>query len=172
MSVSFKIEGLQDLDAQLEKLSKSAGKGVLRRTLRDAAEPLAEKARAIVRKKKRALEKSITISTKLDERQSRMHRRMFRDDKASVEMFVGPSYELGDGGRHGHLVEFGTAPHIVGGVFKGARHPGTAPQPFMRPAWDADQQQMLERLKAKLWAEIQKSIARAERKAARQAAKG
>ncbi len=172
MSVTVKIDGLKELDKQLELLTKRAGKGVLRRTLRDAAEPLAEKARALAPDDSGNLRGSITVSTKLDERQSRMHRRMFRDDKASSEMFVGPAYDLGGGGRHAHLVEFGTAPHIVGGKFAGARHPGTAPQPFMRPAWDADQQQMLERLKAKLWDEIQKSVARAERKAARQAAKG
>ena len=36
--------------------------------------------------------------------------------------------------RHGHLVEFGTAPHINGGQFAGTQHPGTEPQPFLLPS--------------------------------------
>jgi hypothetical protein len=45
-------------------------------------------------------------------------------------------------------------------------------QPFARPAWDADGKKMLDRLKAELWADIQKTVARAERRAARLAARG
>jgi hypothetical protein len=36
--------------------------------------------------------------------------------------------------RHGHLVEFGTEPHVNGGQFAGTQHPGTAAQPFLLPA--------------------------------------
>lgn len=36
--------------------------------------------------------------------------------------------------RHGHLVEFGTDPHINGGQFAGTLHPGTDAQPFLLPA--------------------------------------
>jgi len=36
--------------------------------------------------------------------------------------------------RHGHLVEFGTAPHVLGGIFEGAQHPGTEAKPFLIPA--------------------------------------
>lgn len=39
--------------------------------------------------------------------------------------------------RYAHLIEFGTAAHVVGGKFAGARHPGTAPRPFFYPAWRA-----------------------------------
>lgn len=31
--------------------------------------------------------------------------------------------------------EFGTKPHIVGGMFAGAQHPGTAARPFFYPAY-------------------------------------
>ena len=37
--------------------------------------------------------------------------------------------------RHGHLVEFDTAPHVNGGIFAGSQHPGTKAQPFLLPAW-------------------------------------
>ena len=36
--------------------------------------------------------------------------------------------------RHGHLVEFGTDPHLNGGEFAGTQHPGTEAQPFLLPA--------------------------------------
>ena len=169
---TVKLEGFADLDAALKNLSKDVGKGVLRRSLKTAAEPLVELVRSGVPRDKGTLAASIAISTKLAKRQAGMHRKVFKNDKAAVEMFVGPSYDLGAGGRHGHLVEFGTAPHINGGVFAGTQHPGTAPQPFMRPAWDQDKMALLDRLGRKLWTEIEKSAKRAAKKAAKLAAKG
>ena len=35
-------------------------------------------------------------------------------------------------------VEFGTAPHIAGGKFKGAIHPGTAARPYFFPSYRAN----------------------------------
>lgn len=32
--------------------------------------------------------------------------------------------------RYAHLVEFGTSPHINGGLYEGSQHPGTRAQPF------------------------------------------
>lgn len=37
--------------------------------------------------------------------------------------------------RYAHLVEFGTSAHIVGGKFAGAKHPGSAAQPFFYPSY-------------------------------------
>jgi HK97 gp10 family phage protein len=37
--------------------------------------------------------------------------------------------------RYAHLVEFGTAPHINAGKFKGSHNPGTRPRPFFWPAY-------------------------------------
>lgn len=39
--------------------------------------------------------------------------------------------------RYAHLVEFGTAPHEVGGLYAGAQHPGSKPQPFFFPPYRA-----------------------------------
>lgn len=58
-----------------------------------------------------------------------------------------------------HLVEFGTAPHVLGGRFKGHQHPGTPAQPYFYPAWRA----LKKRVRAR--------VARAFRKAVR-ASKG
>lgn len=158
MSVTVDVQGFAELEKELDNLSKAAGKGVLRRSLKKAAQPTADLASSMAPVDTGRLAGSIIVGTKLDGRQAKIHRRMFRDDKASVEMFVGPSYLKGDGGRHGHLLEFGTVK--------------MSPQPFMRPAWDSDKRAMLDRLGDELWRELEKSIARADRKAARDAAKG
>ena len=158
MSVQVKVEGFAELEKELDNLSKAVGKGALRRALKRAAEPTAELMRSMAPRRSGNLAASITVGAKLNNRQSGLHRRMFRDDRSSVELFVGPSYLMGDGGRHGHLLEFGT--------FK------MSPQPFARPAWDQDRRAMLERLKENLWVQIQRSVRNAERRAARQAAKG
>jgi HK97 gp10 family phage protein len=154
MSVTVRLEGFKELEAELEKLSKAAGKGAIRRSLKKAAQPLADLAQSMApRGDTHTLAPSVTVGTRLSKRQAGMHRRMFRDDRASVEMFVGagpiPS---------AHTQEFGTIYH--------------PPQPFLRPAWDQDQRALLDRLSALMWQEIQKSVARAERRAARQAARG
>jgi len=166
-SVAFDIQGFAELEKALDNLSKSAGKGVLRRSLKKAAQPTADIAASLAPKKTGALAKSIIVGTKLDGRQAKIHRKMFRDDKSAVTMFVGPSYLLGAKGRHGHLVEFGTAPFINGGRFAGTQNPGTPAQPFMRPAFESDKMAMLERLKSELWSELEKSLIRAEKKAAK-----
>lgn len=167
---TVEVEGLRGLEKALEDLTAAAGKGVLRGSLKKAATPMADLMSDLAPRGETAtdrLAESVTIGTKLSKRQAAMHRRMFKDDRASVELFVGPSYTLGEGGRHGHLLEFGTAPHVNGGVFTGTQHPGTAPQPFVRPAWDQEGQPTLDRLAELLWQEFEKSSARARAKAAR-----
>ncbi|MAO01043.1 HK97-gp10 family putative phage morphogenesis protein [uncultured Roseovarius sp.] len=158
MSVTIKLEGLSELEKNLDNLSKAAGKGALRRALKRAAEPTAKIAQGLAPVRTGRLKQSIIVGAKLDGRQAKLHRRMFKDDRSSVELFIGPSYLRGDGGRHGHLQEFGTINH--------------GPQPFMRPAWDQDQKAMLQRLSENLWEEVTKAIQRAERRAAKAAEEG
>jgi CheY-like chemotaxis protein len=74
-----------------------------------------------------------------------------RASESLVELYVGP-------GQHPQAItqEFGTSFH--------------PPQPFMRPAWDQTQRPMIEDIKRELWADIQRTAARAARRAARQTA--
>lgn len=152
MSVTMKLSGFRDLERELEKLSQAAGKGALRRSLKKSATPLAEKMRDRASEAEGDLKESIAVSTRLSPRQRKLHRKTVRDDKASVEMFVGAGPL-----PQAHLEEFGSIHN--------------APRPFARPAWDSDRTEMLDRLREELWAEISKSVKRAEARAAR-AAKG
>ena len=77
-----------------------------------------------------------------------LHRRMFKSTRASVEMFVGAGPVA-----HAHMQEWGTVHH--------------GPQPFARPAWDAEKMRALETVKKELANEIMKSARRLARRRAR-----
>lgn len=152
MAERVKIDGLRDLEKALAQLPKSTGKGVLRRVGKKELQPVADTAASMAPKADGNLKKSIAVSTKLSGRQGKLHRKMFRDDRASVEIFAGagpiPS---------AHAQEFGTINHPA--------------KPFMRPAWEAKKMAVLEGIKKGLWVEVKKSADRLARKAARLAGK-
>nr|WP_283258295.1 HK97-gp10 family putative phage morphogenesis protein [Pseudomonas sp. GX19020] len=162
---------MADLEKSLDNLSKAVGRNVLRRSLRAAAQPMADKARSLAPVDEGDLRDSIIVGSKLNGSERKKHRKLTAEERSSIELFVGPSYLKGAGGRHGHLVEFGTAPHINKGRFAGSEHPGTAPQPFMRPAFDTEAQPTIERLKPILALEIEKAAKRTAARAARAARK-
>lgn len=149
MSITMRLDGFSNFEKELAKLEKLATRrSVARRALKKAAQPMADLAANMAPSDDGDLKASIGVSTKLSSRQAGMHRRMFRDDRAAVEMFVGagplPS---------AHTQEFGTVHH--------------APQPFMRPAFDQDHMNLLRRLGDEMAKEIEKAVTRAARRAAR-----
>jgi len=80
-----------------------------------------------------------------------------------LDMFVGAP-----GGRkgtpHAHLIEFGTGPRYTSnGAFRGS----VSPQPMLQPAWDANKGGMLKGLGETLWQEIEKTVARRAKRAAK-----
>jgi len=152
MKVTYTLAGLKELDAALGELPKATGKNILRRVLRKAGQPIADEARQLAPRDTGELLRSIGVGTQLTRRQRAQHRRMFRDDRASVEMFVGPG-----GLAQAVTQEFGTY-----------KEPA---QPFMRPAWDANKMKALGTIKLELEAEIDKAAKRMARKAARAARK-
>ena len=155
MAVTMRLEGFSELAAELEQLGRlTTQKASLRRALRKSAEPLASLAQANAPVgDTRTLAPSIAVSTKLSKRQAAQHRRMFRNDRAAVEMFVGAGPL-----SSAHTQEFGTVHH--------------AAQPYLRPAWDEDKEALLGRLRDEIAADIKKAVARAERRAARLARRG
>lgn len=56
--------------------------------------------------------------------------------------------------RYAHLVEFGAAPHVAGGKFKGAQHPGMRAEPFFWPSYRA----LRRRIKSRTARAISKAI--------------
>lgn len=137
MKFSIRMEGLRELDAALGELPKTVGKATLRRVLKRAAEQLRDHAQRLAPYLSGALQASIVIGTKLTRRQARMAKKA---PKSTVEMFVGPNNPAAV------PQEFGT-------------HDQRA-QPYMRPAWDAEQTEVMVRIGEELGPEIEKTAAR------------
>lgn len=155
---TVRLEGFAELEMALQELGREVTqKASLRRAARKALEPTAAIARSLAPDDPATgqpdLASSIKVATRLSRRQQAQHRRMFRDDRAAVEVFMGP----------------GPDPAAWNQEFGNRNHPA---QPFMRPAWDQDQGAILDRLKAEIWVDIQKVVARQQRRNARLAAQG
>ncbi|KEP68415.1 hypothetical protein DL1_11930 [Thioclava dalianensis] len=150
MTVTVKTTGFKDLEAALEQIEKkTTAKATMRRALKTAAQPVADLAQSLAPVgATRALSTSVAVSTKLSKRQRGLHRKMFRNDKAAVEMFVGAGPL-----SSAHQQEFGN-------IYQ-------APQPFLRPAWDAESKATLDRIAEQMWIEIEKTAQRAARRAAK-----
>ena len=143
--MKISIEGAKELEKQLKNLTKATARNQTRKALKTAAEPLAKAAQANAPRDDGDLQSSITVGTKLNKAQAKLHRKA--KEKDAVEVFVGSNE------RHAHLVEFGTEK--------------MSPQPFMRPAWDSQQDQVLKDIGKELWANVNKSLARGAKKAAK-----
>ncbi|MER5171591.1 HK97-gp10 family putative phage morphogenesis protein [Thioclava kandeliae] len=164
--MKLRVEGLRDLERNLKNIEKrGTQKAVLRRALKKAAEPMRKAAETNAPVDTGELEGSIKLGTKVVNEVGRSAyaatmkaggtkseavgamRAARRAAKASgatsfVELFMGPTKEA----FHAKFVEFGT------------RH--MAPDPFMRPAFDAEAENTIHRLGPILMAEIEKSIRR------------
>lgn len=147
-AVTFKVEGLAELDAKLGELSQSAAKGVLRRVGRKALVPFDEAWRARAPVLSGVLSRSGSIGSKLSRSQRKAHER-----ESFIEVFAGP----------------GTNPQAIQTEF-GNRH--EAAQPYARPAWDATKDQALQIVRTELGGEIAKAAGRATKRAAKLAAEG
>lgn len=180
-----KVEGLKELEAQLARLSKGAARGALRRAGVKSLQPMAEIARGLAPKDTEELANSITVAAKAVGGGAEIGKAEFgavmraggskgearaalRDARraatdagnlSAVELYMGPAKAKSKQAAIKAVVqEFGSVKQ--------------APQPYMRPAWDQDREALLGRLKVEIWAEIRKAIVRAEKRAARAAAKG
>lgn len=160
MTENVTTEGFAALDALFEELAKPATRRATgRRALLKAARPMAELANQLKPDDPTTAGGDDAIrfgvGTRLTARQRNLHRRITSDDRAGVEVFVGVAARRGAATAH---------PAAVQQEFGNRNHP---PQPSLRPAWDQDHRAMLQRLGSDLWDEIQRTIARARRRAAR-----
>lgn len=160
MSVKFKMEGGGDIERALAGFARGTAKGISRRSIKKVLKPVAKTAEANSDGKFK-----VAVTSKLTKAQARQA----RADRGSskVTLYVGPVQKDGSHAPHAHLYEDGTAPryHKKNGKFIGAM----PANPFMRPAWDLYQPGMLKNLGELVWLEIEKSVERAARKAAKAA---
>lgn len=147
------VDGLSDLENTLRQLPTATQRNVLRRVLMQRGQLLADHMRALAPDDPNTpntndLKGSIAVGTKLGTRQARLHRKENKDDRDFAEVFVGAGVL-----PQAHLQEFGTINH--------------GPQPFARPAWDEDQNVLLDGIADDLWKAIEKAVKRHAKKLAK-----
>lgn len=183
---TFRLEGFPELeDALLEIAKQSTRVSITRRALQKAAAPMRDKAKRYAPIDQGDLEANIIISTRAtgevgaaayartmratggDAAASvaalRDARRAFKAVNPPAILYMGPTREI----FYAKFVELGTRARLNGGTFAGTQHPGTSPQPFIRPAFDSEAKPTVDRLVPLIWSEIDRSAKRAARKAAK-----
>ena len=166
---SLKLFGARELDNMLKAMKASTAKTVTKRAMVKALEPVAVAARAAAPRLSGGgphMADKIAASTTLSKAQLREGRKLSGGfdvgGRDTALAYVGPESALA------HLVEFGTGPRFLkNGKFVGIM----PPNPFMRQAWDATKGAVLDGLTDLLRAEIEKSLTRAAKRTAGQAAK-
>lgn len=164
MTITLKVEGLREIEAALQELGDvKVRKASARRALVKAAKPMLDDMQQSAPVLRGHLKRGIRIGApgnvgsqafarvlqsggSKDEAVAAM--REVRRSASGIEIAIGP-------GRHPQAIfqEFGTENH--------------APQPFVRPAWEAGKDKALNDIKRELWADIEKTARRAANKSAR-----
>lgn len=152
--MDFKITGGKELQAALKQLPAKFQKRIEKNALRAGARVIAKEAKTRVPVDTGALKKSIRVVT--------------GKTREGARVYV----TAGAGGKHdafyAHMVEFGTKAHFTqkGGATKvgqfaltkaeAGRHPGSRPQPFMRPAIDLKGEEAIAQVGITIAANIEK----------------
>lgn len=139
--IKVKVEGLRELDKALMQMKQSTARGVVRRVLLKAAQPIADDMAQRAPRDTGYLGDHIDTGVRLSRRQSKISPK-----RSDVEVYAGASRVI-----QATLQEFGTI--------------DAPPQPFARPAWDAGKMQALADVKTGLATEIEKTAARAAKRA-------
>lgn len=169
MTMTVSVAGLAELDRALGELPKATARNVLLRTLKQAAQPILEDAKRLAPVRTGTLRDSILASSRVKNKAGNAEyaaamrsglgkdaaraallsaRRANKGKGSFAELYVGPARGRGVI-RYAHIVEFGSN--------------DTAPQPYMRPAWDGNKDKALDTIKAELGNEIIKAARRVAR---------
>lgn len=148
------VSGQKELDKLFKELPESVTRNVLLNTGRKALQPVVKEAKSTVRSQSSDsgdLAKSIRVSTRAKNAR--------RKKAGEYTVYAGPSTPQG---AHGHLIEFGTADRYTKtGAYRGR----VAPEPFLRPAWDANEFKVLKIMREEIWQQLKKQAARLRQRA-------
>lgn len=153
--VKVRVTGLRETEKALRSLfPDSKARAILRRAMRKVAKPIQMDAQArapVDPEGQQDLKLSIAVSGTLTKSQ---RADTAKKDPNDVAIYVGPSTKNTRAIiAYAHLQEFGSSIH--------------GPHPYMRPAWDKATEGMVARIGQEIWKEIEKTSARAARKAAK-----
>jgi len=165
IAVGFDLTGDRDLMRKLDKLEAKVGRNVLRKAMRAGSTPIVKdaKARAPVGDTGN-LKKSIgrrfkwynaqgtyvvVVGPRIKYARDKVTKKLLRDQRGRRISVLA--------GQHGFIVEHGTKPRYTkSGAFRGIG----PPQPFMRPAWDANKKKAEQLAVTKLRDEVFKEARR------------
>lgn len=158
---NFKVEGFSELLQNLKQIEKNTTqRSVVRNSLHEALEPVVADARTAAMKHGKSYSDTFGTTGTLTRAQAQVEKAVSPKSDTEVRVYAGTAHHAAV------MTEYGTKPHVLGGMFKGAYHPGNPPSPVMRPAWDNNKDEVIARLKQILSERIAKSVARqAKRKA-------
>lgn len=164
------LQGDKELERKLLGLEKKVFNKVIRGATERSMRPVRDEAkkRATDLKDTGLLAKSLGIKTKAYPRKRKVislvgPRKGFkRQVKRTITLPDGRvmhKTEMANPVNYAHLVEFGTQAHSLGAgsnirkglQFPGAVHPGTQARPFLRPAFDSKESQILSIYRRQLW---------------------
>lgn len=140
MPASAKVMGLQSLERKLKRLPDST-RNELRSEMEGIAQRVVDHARSLAPRDDGDLQQSIDWTWGQPPRGSISlgkvkSGRLSKD--LTISIFAGNSEAF-----YARWVEFGTAPHINGGLFQGTQNPGMPAQPYFFPAWRAQRRTAL-----------------------------
>ena len=142
---TFRLEGGKALDAALAEFARPVAKAIGRRALKKAADPVLKNYQAATTVKSGHLQESEIAGTKLNKRQARLARKL---GKSEVEVHIGTADPAGIQEEFGNVHQ--------------------APHPSLTGAWAAEGgQKAVDRIAEELWADMNKTAARAAKRAAK-----
>lgn len=177
-AITVKVSGLKECDAALAELSKGMARGVLKRVLMAAGQPMADAASANTPKDTHELERSIIVSSKIDNRIGKKeYSDVMKSGGTKAEAVEALKGARRGGGESFALVFVGPtkARSKAAAIKRRVQEFGSKQQsgkPYMRPAFDALKYAVLEKIKELLMPEIEKTIARAKKRAAAKLLRG
>ena len=175
-AVRVSVSGLKELDAALGELSKGAARGALRRALVKAAEPMRAAAERNAPELTGALKRSIIVTSKVDNRAGKAEYAAVMKGGGTKAQAVGAMRDArrakGIGGSFAEAYlgpEKGSKRDAIKAVVQEFGSRKQAAQPYMRPAFDAEAQNVIGKIKDELSSEIDKTVRRARARAAKKA---
>jgi HK97 gp10 family phage protein len=158
--VDVQVTGLKELEETLKRLPDDLAVKALAQAVFAGAVVVRDEARRLCPVDTGNLRRSIRIKRK--------KRHGLRNATVLYQVGPGRSGKKGPDGKYatdgyyGHMVEFGTAPHVIKagdkkkrlgkkGVFgRYVKHPGASARPFLRPAFDNSTDRVIEAMRARL----------------------
>lgn len=155
MALKVKLRRLQNLGAKLTKMHPTV-KAFVKQALAEGADETVATMKSLAPEDTGKLRESIQASFEdgsvpayaafVGSKRERKRQRVGKADPELTVLLTAGNSAV----RYAHLVEFGTAPHINGGLYAGSKHPGSKAQPFFFPGYRANRRQIKAKMRKAL----------------------